>query len=42
MVIMLSNLLILNQLVDLFTEPLNKERFNIIRNELGIIDFKNI
>ena len=29
-----------NQLVDLFTKPLNKERFNFLRNELGIIDFK--
>jgi len=31
-----------NQLVDLFTKPLNKERFNFLRNELGIIDLKNI
>ena len=29
-----------NQLADLFTKPLNKERFNFLRNELGIIDFK--
>ena len=28
------------QLVDLFTKPLNKERFNFLINELGIIDFK--
>jgi len=28
------------QLVDLFTKPLNKERFNFLRNELGIIDLK--
>jgi len=31
-----------NQLADLFTKLLNKERFNFLRNELGIIDFKNI
>jgi len=31
-----------NQLVDLFTKPLNKERFNFLRNELGIIDLENI
>jgi len=31
-----------NQLADLFTEPLNKERFNFLKNELGIIDFKNV
>jgi len=31
-----------NQLVDLFTKPLNKERFNFLINELGIIDLKNI
>jgi len=31
-----------NQLVDLFTKPLNKEIFNFLKNELGIIDFKNI
>jgi len=30
------------QLVDLFTKPLNKEIFNFIRNELGIIDFKYV
>jgi len=29
-----------NQLADLFTKPLNKERFKFLRNELGIIDFK--
>jgi len=29
-----------NQLADLFTKPLNKERFNFLRNELRIIDFK--
>jgi len=28
------------QLADLFTKPLNKERFNFLKNELGIIDFK--
>jgi len=31
-----------NQLADLFTKPLNKESFNFLRNELGIIDLKNI
>jgi len=31
-----------NQLADLFTKPLTKERFNFLKNELGIIDFKNI
>ena len=31
-----------NQLADLFTKPLNNERFNFLINELGIIDFKNI
>jgi len=31
-----------NQLADLFTKPLNKERFNFLKNELGIIDFKNM
>ena len=31
-----------NQLADLFTKPLNKERFNFLKNELGIIDFKNV
>jgi len=31
-----------NQLTDLFTKPLNKERFNSLKNELGIIDFKNV
>ena len=31
-----------NQLADLFTKPLKKERFNFLRNELGIIDLKNI
>jgi len=30
-----------NQLADLFTKPLNKERFNF-RHELEIIDLKNI
>jgi len=29
-----------NQLTDLFTRPLNKERFNFLINELGIIDLK--
>jgi len=29
-----------NQLADLFTKPLSKERFNFLRNELGIIDLK--
>ena len=31
-----------NQLADLFTKPLNKERFNFLKNECGIIDFKNV
>jgi len=31
-----------NQLADLFTKPLNKEIFNFLKNELGIIDFKNV
>jgi len=31
-----------NQLADLFTKPLNKERFNFLQNELGIIDFKYV
>jgi len=31
-----------NQLADLLTKPLNKEGFNFLENELGIIDFKNI
>ena len=29
-----------NQLTDLFTKSLNKERFNFLINELGIIDLK--
>jgi len=29
-----------NRLADRFTKPLNKERFNFLRNELGTIDFK--
>jgi len=29
-----------NKLAGLFTKSLNKERFNFLRNELGIIDFK--
>jgi len=31
-----------NQLVDLFTKPLSKERFNFLRNELGILDMKHV
>jgi len=31
-----------NQLADLFTKPLSKDRFNFLRNELGLIDLKNI
>ena len=31
-----------NQFADLFTKPLNKEIFNFLKNELGIIDFKNV
>jgi len=31
-----------NQLADLFTKPLNNNRFNFLKNELGIIDLKNV
>jgi len=31
-----------NQLANLFTKPLNKGKFNFLKNELGIIDFKNV
>jgi len=31
-----------NQLADLFTKPLNKERFNFLINEFGILYLKNI
>ena len=31
-----------NQLADLFTKPLSKERFNFLRNELGILDIKHV
>ena len=27
-----------NQLADIFTKPLNEERFNFIRQELGMLD----
>jgi len=30
------------QLADLFTKPLNKERFNFLRTELGIIDINSV
>jgi len=28
-----------NQLADIFTRPLARERFYVLRNELGILDF---
>ena len=31
-----------NQLADLFTKPLSKERFNFLRNKLGILDIKHV
>ena len=31
-----------NQLADLFTKPLAKDRFNKLRIELGILDIKNV
>jgi len=31
-----------NQLVDLFTKSLTKDRFNKLRTELGILDMKNV
>jgi len=31
-----------NQLADLFTKPLSKERFNFLTNELGILDIKHV
>jgi len=31
-----------NQLVDLFTKPLLRDRFNKLRTELGILDMKNV
>ena len=31
-----------HQLVDLFTKPLVRDRFNKLRNELGILDIKNM
>jgi len=31
-----------NQLDDLSTKPLSKERFNFLRNELGILDIKHV
>jgi len=31
-----------NQLVDLFTKPLARDRFNKLRIELGILDMKNV
>ena len=31
-----------NQLADLFTKPLARDRFNRIRTELGILDMKNV
>ena len=31
-----------NQLADLFTKPLTRDRFNKLRTELGVVDMKNI
>ena len=31
-----------NQLADLFTKPLARDRFNELRTELGILDTKNV
>ena len=31
-----------NQLADLFTKPLARDRFNKLRTELGILDIKNV
>jgi len=31
-----------NQLADLFTKPLSKEKFNFLRNEVGILDIKHV
>ena len=31
-----------NQLADLFTKPLARDRFNKLRTELGILDMKNV
>jgi len=31
-----------NQLADLFTKPLARDRFNMLRTELGILDIKNV
>jgi len=31
-----------NQLADLFTKPLARDRFNKLRIELGVLDMKNI
>jgi len=31
-----------NQLADLFTKPLARDRFNNVRTELGILDMKNV
>jgi len=31
-----------NQLTDLFTKPLARDRFNKLRTELGVLDMKNI
>ena len=31
-----------NQLADLFSKPLARDRFNKLRTELGILDMKNV
>ena len=31
-----------NQLADLFTKPLTRDRFNKLRTELSILDMKNV
>ena len=31
-----------NQLADLFTKPLARDKFNKLRTELGVLDMKNI
>jgi len=31
-----------HQLANLFTKPLDKDRFNKLRTELGILDIKNV
>ena len=31
-----------NQLADLFTKPLARDRFNKLRTEIGVLDMKNL